>query len=133
MEAGRVGEGQENLSKKGRRGDAEPPPVGGRSGYRLTEEKTQKGLTRSGPLMEAATVMERRRVVKHRSITVAAQKLYLKFLAHLNPMFGPRSIGRTQLRYAHVRYFSTSAHEPPRTTRYMPLSGPFGFVCGAFS
>src|SRR6266699_1894212 len=60
MEAGRVGEGQaENLPQKGRRGDAAAPPVGRRSRYRLTGEKNRKGLTRGGPLMEAATVRKR--------------------------------------------------------------------------
>ena len=61
---------------------------------------------------------------RHRQIRVGG---YLKFLAQRNPMLGLRSAGRAQLLYAQVRYFSSSAHDPPRRTRYTPVSGPRGF------
>jgi hypothetical protein len=53
------------------------------------------------------------------------------YLAHRKPMFGLRSCGRAQLRFAQVRYFGSSAQDPPRITRYKPVTGPFGLLSGA--
>ena len=64
--------------------------------------------------------------IRHFFCLIAEKSVHF-FAAHLKPILLDVLVGKASRRMAERKYSGGLLQEPPRSTRYLPISGPCGF------